>query len=138
MRSATVAAEPRSLTIGADPDRLAEAREWAAGIAAGCGLAAGDCFMVKLALSEAVTNAIQHGSDGAATDGKAVEIAAFEDGGALVFEIRDNGTFVAPEVRATAESESGRGLELLTLTMDEVHIDASPGGTVVRFAKRLA
>jgi len=129
-------AESRAITIGADPVRLAEARDWAARVAAESGLEPGDCFMVKLALSEAVTNAIQHGSEAGAGD--AVEIAAFEEGGALVFEIRDRGTFVASEMRTSSESESGRGLELLTLTMDEVHIDASPGGTVVRFAKRLA
>lgn len=128
-------AEPPSITIGADPGRLADAREWAARIAAESGLGASDCFMVKLALSEAVTNAVQHGSS--VGDRAAVEIAAFQADGALVFEVRDHGTFVAPEVRATAESESGRGLELLTLTMDEVHISATPGGTVVRFAKRL-
>lgn len=124
------------MTIGADPRRLAEAREWAARLAADAGLPTGDCFMVKLALNEAVSNAIQHGAP--AGPGGDVEVAVFESGGSLVFEVRDGGTFVAPEVRSGAESESGRGLELLTLTMDEVHIASSPEGTVVRFAKRLA
>jgi anti-sigma regulatory factor (Ser/Thr protein kinase) len=52
--------------------------------------------------------------------------------------VRDNGTFVAPMSRATTEDESGRGLELVTLMMDEVHMTSTGEGSLLRFTKRLS
>jgi anti-sigma regulatory factor (Ser/Thr protein kinase) len=113
---------------------LAEAREWAERAASEAGLDATDCYQVKLAISEAVANAIQHGSQ---STGDSIRISAFESEGLLVFEVRDNGTFVVPMSRATTEDESGRGLELVTLMMDEVHMTSTGEGSLLRFAKRL-
>ena len=48
------------MTIDAKPERLGEAREWAERAAAEAGLDETDCYQVKLAISEAVANAIQH------------------------------------------------------------------------------
>jgi anti-sigma regulatory factor (Ser/Thr protein kinase) len=127
--------EEQSMTIDATPERLAEARDWAHRAAAEAGLGEADCYQVKLAVSEAVANAIQHGSS---ERGDRIGISAFEGDGSLVFEVRDNGTFVAPLQRASLEDESGRGLELLTLMMDEVRISSTGDGSVLRFAKRLA
>ena len=122
------------MTIDAKPERLAEAREWAERAAAEAGLDQADCYQVKLAISEAVANAIQHGSQSA---GDTIQISAFESGGSLIFEVRDNGTFSAPMTRATTEDESGRGLELVTLMMDEVHMTSTGEGSLLRFSKRL-
>lgn len=122
------------MTIDAKPERLAEAREWAERAAAEAGLDEADCYQVKLAISEAVANAIQHGSQSA---GDTIQISAFESGGSLIFEVRDNGTFSAPMTRATTEDESGRGLELVTLMMDEVHMTSTGEGSLLRFSKRL-
>ena len=122
------------MTIDARPERLGEARDWAQRAAAEAGLDEADCYQVKLAISEAVANAIQHGSR---SDGDCIRIGAFESDGSLVFEVRDSGTFVEPMSRATTEDESGRGLELLTLMMDEVHITSTGEGSLLRFAKRL-
>ena len=37
-----------------------------------------------------------------------------------------------------SEAERGRGLQLLALMMDEVHVASAPeGGSMLRFAKRL-
>lgn len=122
------------MTIDADPERLGEARDWAHRAATKAGLGEADCYQVKLAISEAVANAIQHGSP---DRGDKIGIAAFEAEGSLVFEVRDNGTFVAPMNRATIDDESGRGLELLTLMMDEVHISSTGDGSLLRFSKSL-
>ena len=54
------------------------------------GLANGACYQVKLAISEAVTNAIQHGSS---SPDDPIRIWAAEEGGALVFEVLDTGRF---------------------------------------------
>ena len=51
--------------------------------------------------------------------------------------MRDSGTFVAPMNRATIDDESGRGLELLSLMMDEVHISSTGDGSLLRFAKAI-
>ncbi len=122
------------MTIDADPERLGEAREWAHRAAAEAGLDETDCYQVKLAVSEVVANAIQHGSK---SRGDQIGIAAFEADGSLIFEVRDSGTFVAPLNRATVDDESGRGLELVTLMMDEVHISTTGDGSLLRFSKRL-
>jgi len=63
----------RGLRIPADLSMLRDARDWAAGAAADFGLAEEERFQVRLATSEAVTNAILHGS---AADGGAVELQA--------------------------------------------------------------
>jgi len=122
------------MTIDADPERLGEARDWAYRAATQAGLDDAGCYQVKLAVSEAVANAIEHGSQ---SRGDQIGIAAFQDDGLLIFEVRDSGTFVAPLNRATIDDESGRGLELLSLMMDEVHISSTGDGSLLRFAKRL-
>ncbi len=134
MRLLSPVFEQRTMTIGADPERLAEAREWAQLAAAEAGFGETDCYQVKLAISEAVANAIQHGSHNRSDS---IHIDAFEHDGSLVFQVRDNGTFEAPLARASIDDESGRGLELLTLMMDEVHITSTGEGSLLRFAKRL-
>jgi len=127
--------EEQTLNIDARPERLGEARDWAQRAAADAGLGEADCFQVKVAISEAVANAIQHGSPRV---GDSIQINAFESDGSLNFEVRDNGTFVEPRSRATTEDESGRGLELVTLLMDEVHITSTGEGSSLRFSKRLS
>ena len=122
------------MTIDADPERLGEARDWAYRAATQAGLDDAGCYQVKLAVSEAVANAIEHGSQ---SRGDQIGIAAFQDDGLLIFEVRDSGTFVAPLNRATIDDESGRGLELVTLMMDEVHISSTGDGSLMRFSKRL-
>lgn len=126
--------EEQSMTIDADPERLGEARDWAHRAATKAGLDEADCYQVKLAVSEAVANAIEHGSQ---STGDSIRIAAFEADGSLVFEVQDNGTFVAPLSPATLDDESGRGLQLLTLMMDEVHISSTGDGSLLRFSKSL-
>jgi anti-sigma regulatory factor (Ser/Thr protein kinase) len=90
---------------------------------------------VKLAMSEAVTNAIQHGSS-SPTDEIKIVVAA--EGGALVFEVLDTGRFVPRVLRRGELSESGRGLEFMRVLMDEVDLRPGRGGTLMRFVKRLS
>lgn len=123
------------MTIDPKPESLAEAREWAERAAAEAGLDEAECYQVKLAVSEAVANAIQHGSQ---SSGDSIRISVYRSEGSLVFEVRDNGTFVAPMSRATTEDERGRGLELVTLMMDEVHMTSTGEGSLLRFTKRLS
>jgi anti-sigma regulatory factor (Ser/Thr protein kinase) len=85
-------------------------------------------------VSEAVANAIQHGST---LHSDRIRIEAFRSSGQLVFEVQDTGTFVAPTAHSSHDDESGRGLEVLSMIMDDVEMTSRDGGSVLRFAKRL-
>jgi serine/threonine-protein kinase RsbW len=124
----------REHSIRADLRLLKEARDFAERAAADFGLDGDACYDVKLAMSEAVTNAIQHGST-STTD--PITIAVAVEGPALVFEVHDTGRF-RPRVKRRGElSESGRGLEFMRVLMDEVDLRPGARGTLMRFAKRL-
>ena len=124
---------PREHSIRADLDRLKEARDFAARAAAEFGLGAEALYDVKLAVSEAVTNAIRHGSR---SPDDSVRIMATEESGALVIEVVDSGTFVPRVVRRGDLPEGGRGLEFMRVLMDEVDLRPGRQGTLLRMAKR--
>jgi anti-sigma regulatory factor (Ser/Thr protein kinase) len=129
-----VAFESREHHMNAELDRIKEARDFAERAAAEFGFDAYGRYAVKLALSEAVTNAIKHGSRSPADP---VRIVVSEQAGALVFEVLDTGRFVPRVTRGGAMPESGRGLEFMRLMMDEVDLWPSRDGTRLRLTKRL-
>jgi anti-sigma regulatory factor (Ser/Thr protein kinase) len=124
----------REHSIRADLARLKEARDFAERAAIAFGLPSHACYQVKLALSEAVTNAIQHGSS---SPDDPVHIVVTEESGALAFEVIDTGRFVPRVARRGDMPESGRGLEFMRLLMDEVDLDPGERGTRLRLVKRL-
>jgi serine/threonine-protein kinase RsbW len=126
--------EPREHQITADLGRVKEARDFAARVAGEFGFDADRRYEVKLAVSEAVTNAIQHGSS---SPRDRVRIVATEEAGALVFEVVDSGRFVPRVMRRGDMAESGRGLEFMRLMMDEVDLRTGLEGTRLRLSKRL-
>lgn len=126
---------PREHSIRADVGRLKEARDFAERAAEEFGLDEDARYQVKLAMSEAVTNAIQHGSS---SDDDPIRIVVTEESDALVFEVLDTGRF-RPRVRRRGDlPESGRGLEFMRLLMDEVDLRPGADGTLLRFTKRRA
>lgn len=125
--------EARVHSINADLTHLKEARDFAEQAAAEFGFDSDGRYQVKLALSEAITNAIQHGSS---SPSDIVRIVVAEESGSLVFEVADNGRFVPRVERRGTMPESGRGLEFMRLMMDDVDVRASPDGTLLRLAKR--
>jgi anti-sigma regulatory factor (Ser/Thr protein kinase) len=127
--------EPREHSMQADLGRLKEARDFAERAAADFGLDGSACYDVKLAMSEAVTNAIQHGSS---SPNDPIRILVLAEGASLVFEVLDTGRFVPRVTRRGELPESGRGLEFMRVLMDEVDLRPGDGGTLMRFAKRLA
>ena len=129
----TVAFENRDYQICADLACVKQARDFADRVALEFGFEPDVRYQLKLAMSEAVTNAIQHGSS--STDDK-VRIEAVDENGALAFYVRDTGRFV-PRVRRGGDlPESVRGLEFMRRLMDEVDLQPGNEGTLVRFAKR--
>lgn len=124
----------RDLSIDADLRWLRQAREWAERAAQEFGFGSDHCYQVKLAMSEAVANAIQHGS---ATSEDPIHISARACRDSLVFEVRDTGVYEAAAEPPEEMSERGRGLVLVALVMDEVELAPGEGGSVLRFVKRL-
>lgn len=115
---------------------LKDARDWAGGAAADFGMDRDGAFQVRLAMSEAVTNAIVHGSR---SGRDSIGLQAREESGALVFEVRDSGADAAPRrpnPEPAALAEGGRGLELVGMVMDEVDLRRGSEGSVLRFVKR--
>jgi anti-sigma regulatory factor (Ser/Thr protein kinase) len=124
--------KPREHSILADIRLLKEARDFAERAAEEFGLDGAACYDVKLAMSEAVTNAIQHGSS---SPSDPIKIGIAAEGQALVFEVLDTGRFVPRVMRRGELSESGRGLEFMRVLMDEVDLRPGDSGTLMRFAK---
>jgi serine/threonine-protein kinase RsbW len=94
---------------------------------------------LKVALSEACSNAVCHGSPRG--QASAVEVRFEIDGQRLVISITDEGRGFQPQAFKLPEYEewkpSGRGLFLMKELMDEVQFDPLPRGTRVRLVKRL-
>lgn len=126
--------EERDLCIRADAEQVRDARDWAAAAARDFGLGTDDCYQVKLAVSEIVSNAIEHGSR-TAEDRIRISARACREG--LVFEVLDSGVFRGAGERSEELAERGRGLELVALIMDEVDLIPGERGTLMRFVKRL-
>ena len=84
-------------------------------------------------MSEAVANAIQHGS---ASPEDPIHISARASRDSLIFEVRDTGVYKEPD-EPREMSERGRGLVLVALVMDEVELAPGQDGSVLRFVKRL-
>ena len=124
----------REHSIHADLARLKEARDFAERAAIEFGLPSDACYQVKLALSEAVTNAIQHGSS---SPQDPILIVITEGPRSLAFEVIDTGRFVPRVTRRGDMPESGRGLEFMRLMMDEVDLQPGTDGTRLRLVKRL-
>ena len=87
-------------------------------------------FDLQLAVSEAVANALRHGSHEQAH----VDVVLGLRDGLIEIEVQDRGRF---QPHAGFEAESGRGLPLMVALLDEVEFAAGEGGTRVRMRKRL-
>lgn len=123
----------RDLWIDAEVRRVREARDWAAGAAREFGFTEADCYQVRLAVSEVVANAVQHGSRAPADP---IRVSIRAEGGGLVFEVADTGRFLQGDPPQADMSEHGRGLELVAMLMDSVEVEAGDNGTLLRLTKR--
>ena len=123
------------ISIPAEPARVREAREFADAAAAAFGFDEWSRYEIKLAASEAVTNAIQHGAQSPA---ERIKFSVVEEERTLTFHVIDGGRF-AQRVQDDDDPlrEHGRGISFLARFMDEVCIGSDATGTVVTFSKQL-
>jgi len=105
-----------------------------------CGFNATDRFAIKLALEEALANAIKHGNASDASKNVVVEWVA--DVGEIRITVCDEGTGFNPDIvpdptlDENLTKPSGRGVMLMRAYMDEVHFNEE--GNRVTLVKRPA
>jgi anti-sigma regulatory factor (Ser/Thr protein kinase) len=122
------------LTLPAELSRLPDARNWADTAAEAFGFDEMVRYQIKMAVSEGVANAVEHGSSSSQDE---IHLRAAAEGDLLAFYIRDSGKFI-PRISPRGDMpERGRGLAFLGQLMDEVDIKPSATGTELRFCKRL-
>ncbi|MEA2151766.1 MAG: hypothetical protein QOD69_3596 [Solirubrobacteraceae bacterium] len=90
-----------------------------------------DVHAIVMACSEACTNAIEHA--GAGPD-ETISFEAVLRDGEVDVTVRDRGHWRDQR----PPSEQGRGLDLIDALMDDVALETSPDGTVVRLRRRLS
>lgn len=129
------------LEFPALPANVAVARVCVAVFASQLDPTVSDLDDVKLAVSEAVTNAVVHAyEDGRGT----VRVTATLAGDNLIVTVEDDGRGIADVARArqpafsTDPERMGLGFAFMDSSMDEVEVDSAPGrGTRVTLKKRL-
>src|SRR5436190_22319427 len=134
MAAATSPFTGAELKLPAELSRLPDARSWADTAAEQFGFDEMVRYQIKMAVSEGVANAVEHGSSSARDE---IQLRAVAEGDLLAFYIRDTGKFI-PRISPRGDMpERGRGLAFLGQLMDEVDIKPSTSGTELRFCKRL-
>jgi len=121
------------LQLPAKSQELRRAREYADQAAASFGFDEAERFAFVVAVNEAVTNAVRHGTpDEAGT----ISLRVGADHDRLTLEVSDSGPFVTPAVEDEAMPDHGRGFALMAKLVDEVDVQVGPEGTTVRLGKR--
>ena len=102
-------------------------------VASECHLTAPARFELKVAATEALTNALK---DASSED--AVEVAITGSEGVVDVEVVDRGRF-EPRIReeSPVDAEGGRGIPLMLALVDEVEFASAGDGTRVRMRKRI-
>ncbi len=124
------------LAIPARPEFVCVARDTLEGLVRLRALPPETLADLKLALTEACANAVDHAYGGAAgTIDVVFELSADR----IAFEVADTGIGFAPEQGATEAREGGLGLTIVRALADELEIGSRDerGGSRLRFVKLL-
>src|SRR4051794_10681946 len=124
----------RELWLRADPGSPAVARAFVAEVADELRFDRPAKEQLRLAVTEAVANAVEHG---APCQEGLIGVSAYVEADPLPTGGSDCGDFRLARQGPGELQERGRGLQLMFASMDDVQIEAAPGRTVVRLAKRL-
>ncbi len=126
-----------SFEFAADASRLASARTRLGEIIAPLGLSDSAVFDIKVAVGEALANAVRHGSPRGQSDTVCVEVRAYADRVDIV--VSDDGCGYDGAIRPSRDAfaPSGRGVLFMRALMDAVEFcPGIVGGTSVVLAKR--
>jgi len=129
------AVQRQALAISPGPRGLSEGRGFIDRALAEAGFDEAARYQITVATNEAVSNAMEHGVP--CEDGL-FHLTANLESGSFVFSVRDCGEFEnAASPPPDPVAERGRGFAFMNLLMDDVRVDARPGETILRLAKRL-
>jgi anti-anti-sigma factor len=124
------------IEMEADVNNLAGVREQVCSIVAPLGFPDSSLFDIKVALGEALANAVRHGLPANGDGLVRVDVTAYPD--RVVLEVMDNGRGFDGTHSGSDDlyAPSGRGIMFMRALMDRVDYDSSPlGGTLVRLTK---
>jgi anti-sigma regulatory factor (Ser/Thr protein kinase) len=124
------------LALPALPANVALVRQALAGLADELGIDATRTADMKIALTEACTNAVVHAYRDEAPG--PLEVTMAVEHGRLVLTIRDHGSGLHPLPGATGGTPLGFGIALIASLSDELGLVGSQRGTEVRIAFALA
>lgn len=115
----------RMISVAPEPIRLADVRRFVEETGAEAQLDTDKIFDLKVAVSEACANAVEHSGGQHAP----LQVCAFLYSDRIVFEISDGGDFRVPGVpHRSPRDDRGLGLPLMVALMDEVRIAKTRGG----------
>jgi serine/threonine-protein kinase RsbW len=118
----------RALSVKAETAQLATVRDFVEKVAVDVALDTERVFDLKVAVSEACANAVEHAGGGEAQ----LEIGAYANAESLTFVVTDRGSFHTPSLPRQGHPNRGLGLPLMVALMDEVRFARLPtGGTTV-------
>jgi anti-anti-sigma factor len=125
-----------SIEVPARPDELAPVRETVADMLQPLGFADSAVFDIKVALGEALANAVRHGAPCNGEGVVRIDVTAYDD--RVVIDVSDNGTGFEGYDAGSEDvyAPSGRGIMFMRALMDRVEFETSQmGGTLVRLVK---
>jgi serine/threonine-protein kinase RsbW len=114
----------RAITVEADTAQLVHIRRFVEEVATEIALDLERVFDLKVAVSEACANAVEH----AGCEAISLEVCARLQARRLTFTITDTGLFRPPSPRWDRVASRGLGLPLMVALMDEVSFVRAPGG----------
>jgi anti-anti-sigma factor len=124
------------IEMASDVNRLAGVRERVCTLLAPLEFSEAALFDIKVALGEALANAVRHGSPDAANAVVQVGVTAFAD--RVMIEVTDSGAGFdgTPKPSDDLYAPGGRGIMFMRALMDRVEFDnPATGGTTVRLFK---
>ncbi len=129
----------REIAVPVDVNSLAGVREEVCETLEPLGFGESSLFDIKVALGEALANAIRHGAPQDGVGEILVRIIAYPE--RIVLEVLDNGLGFDGAHAGSEDlyAPGGRGIMFMRALMDRVEYDTSPsGGTLVRLTKHRA
>lgn len=123
----------KALVVRSSSKNIIMVRDFAGQLADDCGFSIDAVFAIKLAVSEALSNAILHGSPRGSQS--IVRLVFLYDKDKLRITITDEGAFGPLPRNRSAGSEGGRGLKLIARNVDAFSIQPTAFGTRVTLVK---
>jgi serine/threonine-protein kinase RsbW len=128
----------RTVGLLARIDELSAARQEVVAALEPLNMAEATLFDIKVAVGEALANAVRHGSPRGEEDRVTVDVIGYDD--RVVIKVSDTGCGFAGEASCTGDvyASGGRGVMFMRALMDRVEFDVGPeGGTTVTLVKHL-